>query len=553
MNRMKKALVFFLLGATLLTTAFGCAETGKKEGNDTATPTEDSAMQNQITEDRSNDSQISKASVPSRALASMLSAFSEAGLSMHSVLVMRHGEVVAECYAPPFDENSLHRMYSVSKSFVGMSVGLLLSDPDYSHLFPQGIDTKIGDLTCFSDLLNPSTDERIKNTKIVDLLRMAAPFPKGSTYDGPNDMNWLATFFDPADGRKPDHDAGTGFHYDTSASYLLGVMVERITGMTFLEYLKRNALHEIGFSENSWCVEAPEGYAWGGSGVMCTTRDIAAFAYLVMRGGNWNGKQLLPADYVRAATSYQIAIPSGEDDNCTGYGYQIWITDFGFAFLGMGCQLAFCVPSMDLVFACTADNQGYQKNGKDDEDTVFEIFRRHLLAKLTDGIVTETSADRELLNRQIAAFGIPAQKGSGSSPLASTVSGKTYSGSGAAFFSFRLTFEDASGTLFYTTSRGDKELRFGLGENLICLLDEPQYSGRAINHPNGKGYRALCSGAWTDRDTFVLWVQVCDDYFGNMKMTFDFSGEKSVTVTVTKTAEWFLEEYKMKKVEYTGN
>lgn len=518
--------------------------------NDPDTSTEDPAMQNQTTEDRA--SQTSEVSVSSRAIASMLGAFSKAGLSMHSVLVMRHGEIVSECYAPPFDENSLHRMYSVSKSFVGMSVGLLVSDPRYSHLFPKGINTKIGDLACFSSYITSSTDRRIKDTKIVDLLRMASPFPKGSTYDGPNDMDWAATFFNPADGRKPDHEPGTKFKYDTSASYILDVMVEKITGMTFLEYLKQNVLNEIGFSENAWCVSAPEGYAWGGSGVMCTTRDLANFARLVMQGGNWNGKQLLPADYVRAATSYQIAIPDGEDINCTGYGYQIWITDFGFAFLGMGCQLAICVPSMDLVFACTADNQGYQRNGKDGEDTIFEIFRKYLLAKLTDGTVTETPEDREPLERKLADFSVPAQKGSKAVVLTSKINGKTYSGSGAAFSSFRLTFEDKSGTLFYTTPRGDKELRFGLGENVICQLDEPQYSGESINHPNGKGYRALCSGAWTDSNTFVLWVQVCDDYFGNMKMTFDFSG-KTATVTITKTAEWFLDEYKMSKKTYTTN
>lgn len=506
-------------------------------------------MQKQIEQDPNLAGQLTEAAVSSRAIASMLDAFSEAGLSMHSVLVMRHGTIVAECYSAPFDENSLHRMYSVSKSFVGMSVGLLLSDPRYAALFPQGIDTKIGTLECFSEYVNSSTDRRIKDCKISDLLRMAAPFPKGSTYDGPNDMDWTATFFKPASDRAPDHEPGTRFHYDTSASYILDVMVEKITGLTFLEYLKQNALNEIGFSENAWCVKAPEGYAWGGSGVMCTTRDLANFADLVMHEGNRDGKQLLPAGYVRAATSHQIDITKADDENSTGYGYQIWITDFGFAFLGMGCQYAFCVPSLDLVFACTADNQGYKRNGLDGESTIFSIFRKELLAKVTEGNVTETTADRELLKEKIAAFQIPAQAGTKSVPMAANVTGKIYSGSGTAFSSFTLTFAEDRGTLTYQTTRGKRELSFGLGRNLICQLNEPQYSGKAINHAGGRGYRSLCSGAWTDSDTFVLWVQVCDDYFGNMKMTFDFSGN-TATVTVTKTAEWFLEEYKMKSTSY---
>ncbi len=500
-----------------------------------------------MNEKKTDERQMNTVTVSSGAIGSMIEAFASAGLSMHSVLVMRHGEIVAEGYAPPFDENTLHRMYSVSKSFCSVAIGQLTADPRYRDRI--GLDTRIGDLDCFSDYIKPETDRRITDTTVRDLLRMASPFPKGSTYDGPNDMDWLATFFDPADGRKPDHEPGTVFHYDTSASYLRGVIVEKMTGMTFLEYLKQTALNEIGFSEQAWCVKSPEGYAWAGSGVMCTTRDLANFAYLVMREGNLNGKQLLPADYLRAATSHQINITEKDDENSTGYGYQIWITDFGFAFLGMGSQFAFCVPSMDLVFVCTADNQGYKRDGKDAESTIFSIFRQYLLSNITQGTVTEPASERIKLDELLSGMQIPAQTGYTTVRNAQEISGKTFVGNGAAFSSFSLTFSGESGVLSYSTARGDKELCFGLNQNRIGLLDEPGYSGDAINHPNGKGYRALCSGAWTADHTFVLWVQVCDDYFGNMKMTFDFSGN-TAAVEITKTAEWFLDEYKMKKAIY---
>ena len=93
------------------------------------------------------------------------------------------------------------------------------------------------------------------------------------------------------------------------------------------------------------------------------------------------------------------------------------------------------------------------------------------------------------------------------------------------------------------TPRGEKKLTFGIGKNVECVLNEPQYSGKSINHPNGKGYRCLCSGAWTCDTVFVLKVQVIDDYFGNMTMMFDFDG--APTLSIKKTAEWFLGEYKM--------
>ena len=58
-------------------------------------------------------------------IAGMLDEYREADLCMHSVLILRHGKVVAEGYAEPFNKDSLHRMYSISKSFVAIAIGIL--------------------------------------------------------------------------------------------------------------------------------------------------------------------------------------------------------------------------------------------------------------------------------------------------------------------------------------------------------------------------------------------------------------------------------------------
>jgi CubicO group peptidase (beta-lactamase class C family) len=100
----------------------------------------------------------------------MLEGYKKKGLSMHSVLVMRRGEIVAEAYAEPFDENSLHRMYSSSKSFVSLAIGLLESEGKIS--LEDTIDKY------FPEQVNESTDRRIAKACIVDLLRMASPYIK---------------------------------------------------------------------------------------------------------------------------------------------------------------------------------------------------------------------------------------------------------------------------------------------------------------------------------------------------------------------------------------
>ena len=459
------------------------------------------------------------------------------GLSMHSIVVMRYGEVVAEGYADPIDENTLHRMYSVSKSFTAMAVGLLAESGEIS------LDDTID--TYFPEYVTEDTDPRITATTIEDLLRMASPY-NGSSYSFSRN-DWVASFFEGTVKKEP----GTGFAYDTSATYLLCAIVERVSGVDFLEYLKENALLEIGFSEDAWCVDAPDGYAWGGSGVMCTSRDLAAFANLVMHKGEYNGKQLLPRDFCEAATSKQIDTTSYSDKVIygSGYGYQIWMNPHGFGFMGMGSQNAYCIPEKDLVIVCTADTQGRS----DAAVVIYELFEEYIINTASDTALPENETAYADMQRTLRNMEIPCQEGDDTSSVADAVNGVTFTAvaENTPFTAFTLALDDAAGrgTLTYDTARGQKTITFGLGYNHLGVLDEPQYSGATINTPKGEGYRCLASGAWESDTVFVLWVQVVDDYFGNMRLTFDFSGD-GACVNGKENAEAFLDEYVMKNAAF---
>ena len=487
-----------------------------------------------------------KYGISSADITKVIEGFEENGLSMHSFAVMKGGVIIAEGYAEPFDENSLHRMYSVSKSFASMAIGLLVEEGKIS------LDDTID--MYFPEYVTKETDSRITDTRIEDLLMMATPFDKVATC-GDGQENWVAAFFEGLDEKYANKmkDPGTTFYYDTGASHLLGAIVERETGMNFLEYLKEKALLEIGFSENSWCVNSPEGYAWAGSGVMCTTRDLAAFANLVMNKGEYNGKQLLPADYVEAATSYQISTKEAEGNSDYygyGYGYQIWMNPHGFAFMGMGNQHAYCIPKKDLVIVCTADNQG----NSDAAGIIYSLFEKHIIKKISNKPLKENPEAYVAMLDALENMEIPYARGNkDTSKKISLIDGKTYvcKDSDGKISSFRFDFDGDEGTLTYDTPRGQKTLKFGIGKNVECILYEPQYSGDTIGQPNGVGYRALCSGAWASDTLFMLKVQVVDDYCGNMNLTFNFGIACSEPkVTGVKNAEWFLNEYKMTDVEY---
>ena len=148
-------------------------------------------------------------------------ALNRRGEMHHSFLMMRHGRVFAEGYWAPFTASSKHRMYSVSKTFTSAAIGCLVDEGKLR------LTDKIVDY--FPDQLPAQRDPYLAETTIRDLLMMSTPYPTGATYTQPgvDRMNWLHSFFHPTIA--PDHPAGTLFHYDTSATYVLDVLVERLT------------------------------------------------------------------------------------------------------------------------------------------------------------------------------------------------------------------------------------------------------------------------------------------------------------------------------------
>lgn len=456
----------------------------------------------------------------------------EHDVMLHSFAIIRHGQVATQGYWKPFTADRLHRMYSVSKTFVSAAIGMLCDEGRIR------LDDKIVDY--FPDQLPENPHPYILETTIRDMLMMATAL--GNQSYRFTDMNWLKTFFQPHVA--VNHPSGTVFSYDTSASYVLDVLVERLTGKPYLEYLKDKMLRELGFSEHAWCVEAPEGYAWGGSGVECTTLDLARFALVFLNGGQVNGKQYISNEYVKAATSRQI-------DNCTsghrdalhghGYGYQIWMTAHNtYAFLGMGCQWAICVPQHDMIFVCTGDTQGRAPGYTE----VFNIFWRNIAARLSTDALPEDETAFASLQQKLNDLSCLLPHGEATSPFAERINGVTYrlNENKMGIHTVRFELNGTRGIMHYDTDRGTKQLPFGIGAYEESEFPETHYSGKRMNQPLGKGYRCITAGVWTEPHKLVLRCCVIDDYFGNLTATFSFKG-KQIGVLMTKTAEAFLDEY----------
>ena len=271
-------------------------------------------------------------------------------INLHSFLIARGGKILTEAYYKPFDKDFQHRLYSCSKTYVALAVGRLIGEGKIR------LDDKIMDL--LPEYANENAHRWLKECTVEDALKMSVP-QLSDTYIARDYKEWAWTFFNHPTRSKALKPGSTVFNYNTSGSFILDVIVEKITGVTFLEYM-RPVFDKIGVAEDIWCVKAPDGYSWGGSGVVTTLRDFAKVAELLLRKGEYEGEQLLPRDYMEKMTSKQICNIEASASSifvCQGYGYQTWMTSHGFAMNGMGSQFAFCFPEKDMLFVCQADRK----------------------------------------------------------------------------------------------------------------------------------------------------------------------------------------------------
>ena len=266
----------------------------------------------------------------------------EKNAGMDSVLMLRGGKLCFEKYWEPYGRDVNHRMYSVGKSFTAIAIGLLISDGKLT------VEDDICDY--FPDKLPEKAHPYIREMKVKHLLTMSTAH-KSTTYKN-YAGDWVESFFHV----EPDYRPGTVFSYDTSATHVLCALVQRLAEKNMLQFLKERVLDEIGFTSEEWLTDEA-GVIRGGDGLYCTSRDLAAVAQLCMDGGVYQGKQLLPADYLGEMLRVQISTAHKEAyDERFGYGYQVWGNrGGGFTFYGMGGQLAVCFPDKKFMLITTGN------------------------------------------------------------------------------------------------------------------------------------------------------------------------------------------------------
>jgi len=349
--------------------------------------------------------------IPSSAILGFVDAAEAEIDALHSLMVLRHGHVVAEGWWEPYGPETPHVLFSLTKSFTSTAVGLAVSEGRLS------IDDTV--LSIFPEDAPAEPSDELKAMRVRDLLTMNTGH-HAETIEG-------FPYFDPPDGSLARaflalpvaHRPGTHFVYNTPASQMLAEIVEKVTSEALDDYLRPRLFEPLGIEDPTW-LKAGDGVHLGGFGLSVRTRDIARFAQLYLQRGEWQGRQILPSEWVDQATARQVS--NGSDpasDWNQGYGFQFWRSKHG-NYRGDGAfgQYAIVIPERDAVVAITS--------GVGDMQAVMNLVWDRLFAAMEPEALAPAPEENDRLSAKLASLSLPTLSGVEAPPLAGELAVQTW-------------------------------------------------------------------------------------------------------------------------------
>jgi CubicO group peptidase (beta-lactamase class C family) len=402
--------------------------------------------------------------------------------ALHSIMIVRHGQVVAEGWWGPYAADEPHMLFSLSKSFTSTAVGLAIADGKLR------VDDPV--LGFFPDEAPAQPSANLKAMRVRDLLTMATGHHEEDVRDFPytGEESVVKNFL----ARPVSHKPGTFFFYNTPASYMLSAIVQKVTGQPVVDYLRPRLFEPLGIANPTW-EASKQGVSMGGFGLSVRTEDIARFGQLYLQKGMWQGKQLVPAAWVETATSRQMSNGSSPaSDWEQGYGYQFWRSRHGF-YRGDGAHGQFCLilPQYDAVIAITS--------GTRDMGSVMNLVWDRLVPALKAEALPADAAAKRKLAEKVATLKLRMPSGTAASATAQTVAAKRYTFDKNPQMIESIALEAASpaGALSFA-------MRIAGADQRIAASHNAWQKGTLM--VSGAPNAIAASGAWTSPDTYTLTV-----------------------------------------------
>ena len=417
-------------------------------------------------------------------------------LDLHSFMLYRHGDVVAEGWSWPYASHRPHIMHSLTKSVTACAVGLAI---DEGHF---GLEDKV--VSFFDEELPSDINEHLAAMTVRDLLTMQgghAESVSGSVFR-PIKTSWVKEFFKIPVVKEP----GTEFLYSSALSFMLSAIVTRTTGEAARDYLEPRMFEPLGISGLDWGA-SPGGVSSGGNGLTWKTADSLKLGILHLDEGRWKGRQILPASWVAEATRAQV----------TGghYGYQWWVDENASTYFADGAfgQFSFVFPKHDAVLAITAG----VPRGSRFEEIIFE----HFPAAFNDpGFRGNDSSETELTDRLDNLRLVPRARYT-MSPLMDRVSGRTYviEPNDDDVTAVMLEFTEEGANFTMSDHRGTHVVRTGMHD---WIESETSITGNKLHHQyQSDDMKVVAHGQWWDDHTFEMtWQFVETAWVDTLRVQF---------------------------------
>ncbi len=262
-------------------------------------------------------------------------------VNVHSLCISKDGKTVLKFSTRYHNTKIPHAVHSASKSITSLACGILISQNKLS------LNDKLCDI--LPEIYNPVTKYIQRNITVENLLTM-------STGIGFNETEvYSDVFYDKAFALSPlSFIPGTAFSYNSLNSYMLGRIIEKISGLKLSDFVDKNIFNPLGITNYYW-EECPKGHTKGGWGLYISCEDILKIGNLYLQNGLYQGKRIVSEEWIKKATSSNIETPKEIGD--FDYGYHIWVSRDRSCYLmnGMFGQNVFCFPENNI---CIAINGG---------------------------------------------------------------------------------------------------------------------------------------------------------------------------------------------------
>lgn len=326
-------------------------------------------------------------------------------VDIHHFMVLRHGKVIGEWHAAPYQADHLHTLYSASKTVTALAVGLAVDDGLLS------VDDKVS--KHLRDKMPAQLSPALDSLTVRNLLMMAAGREPDLTIPE-GDADWLTAWF-----AGDFSGVGQRFVYDSMCTHALAMIVTRVTGKPMLDYVRERIFTPLHITQADWEL-APDSVEAAGWGLRLQTESQAKLGLLMLHNGVWNGKQLVSKRWIHDMTqrlistreepSSQAHLSLGErimrflrsiwheirswftgyniDDYYLGYGYQTKAIQHPraecFFAAGYGGQLIYVMPKLDLVVIIN----GRAANYGDELNALYE----HLVEPMLDETMVKAAS-----------------------------------------------------------------------------------------------------------------------------------------------------------------